>query len=84
MMKNYMTMGTFVRGKKHESDSTGRAATPFHEERADMLIYGGSPSPPPPHIESWSKLKLTARAINVVGPTVLEYLCWSESSITFD
>jgi hypothetical protein len=49
MMKNYMTMRTFVRGKKHESDSTGRAAAPFHEERADMLIYGGSPSPTSNH-----------------------------------
>jgi hypothetical protein len=42
MIKNYMTMGTFARGKKPEGDSTRKAATPFPEEKAVMLIYGGS------------------------------------------
>jgi hypothetical protein len=37
---------------------------------------------PHPH-ESQRKLKLIGRVINVIGPTVLEYLHWSESLITF-
>jgi hypothetical protein len=41
MMKNYMTMGTFARDKKPKGDSTGKAAAPFPEEKAIMLIYGG-------------------------------------------
>jgi hypothetical protein len=47
MMKNYMTTGIFVRGKKAEGDSMGKAATPFPEEKAVTSIYGG-PVPPPP------------------------------------
>jgi hypothetical protein len=47
MMKNYMTTGIFVRGKKPEGDSMGKAATPFPEEKAVTSIYGG-PFPPPP------------------------------------
>jgi hypothetical protein len=42
MMKNYMTMGTFARGKKPEGDSTGKVAAPFPEDKVVMLIYGGS------------------------------------------
>jgi hypothetical protein len=33
---NYMTMGTFARGKKPEGDSTGKVATPFPKEKAVM------------------------------------------------
>jgi hypothetical protein len=40
MMKNYMTTGTFVTGKKFEGDSTGKATAPFPEEKAVMLIHG--------------------------------------------
>jgi hypothetical protein len=81
-MKNYMTTGTFARGKKPERDSMGKVATPFLKDKAIMSIYGSLP-PPPPH-ESWRKLKLTGRAINVISTAILEYLCWSESPITFD
>jgi hypothetical protein len=79
MMKNYMTTGTFARAKKPEDEPTRKAAAPFLEEKAVMSIYGG----PTPH-ESWCKLKLTGRVINVVSPAVSEYLCWSESPISFD
>jgi hypothetical protein len=41
MMKNYMTTRTFTKGKKPEGDSTGKAAAPFPEKKAVMLIYGG-------------------------------------------
>jgi hypothetical protein len=54
MMKNYMTTGTFVRGKKLEGDSMGMIAAPFPEENVVMSIYGG----PAPH-ESRHKVKLT-------------------------
>jgi hypothetical protein len=47
MMKNYMTTGTFTKGKKPKGDSVGKAAVPFTEEKAVMLIYG-RPAPPPP------------------------------------
>jgi hypothetical protein len=70
MMKNYMTIGTLTKGKRHEGDSVGKVVTPFHEEMAAMSIYGG----PFPH-ESWCKLKLIGQAINVVSTMVLEYLC---------
>jgi hypothetical protein len=43
MMKNYMTMKTFARGKNPKGDSTGKAATPFPKEKAVMSIYGGPP-----------------------------------------
>jgi hypothetical protein len=43
MMKNYMTTGTFARGKKPEGDLTGKVVAPFPEEKAVMLIYSGSP-----------------------------------------
>jgi hypothetical protein len=79
MMKNYLTTGGFARGKKPESDSVGKVATPFSEEKVVMSIYGG----PTPH-ESQSKLKHTSRAVNVVSPAPLEYLRWSEAPITFD
>jgi hypothetical protein len=79
MMKNYKTMGTFTRGKKLKGDPTGKAATPFREEKVVMSIYGG-----PARHESQRKLKLTDRAINVVSVVVPEYLHCSESSITFD
>jgi hypothetical protein len=39
MMKNYMTMGTFTKGKKPEGDSLGKAVAPFPKEKAIMLIY---------------------------------------------
>jgi hypothetical protein len=79
MMKNYMTMGTFARGKKPEGDSTGKVAAPFPEEKAVMSIYGG----PAPH-ESWCKLKLTSQVVNTISPATPKYLCWFKSSITFD
>jgi hypothetical protein len=41
MMKNYMTTGTFAKGKRPEGDSVGKAAVPFPEEKAVMSIYGG-------------------------------------------
>jgi hypothetical protein len=47
MMKNYMTMGAFAKGKKPEGDSAGKAATPFAEEKSVMSIYGGPPSTSP-------------------------------------
>jgi hypothetical protein len=58
-----------------------KAAAPFPEEKAVMLIYGGLP--PPPH-ESWHKLKLTNRVVNAVSPATLKYIRWSESPIIFD
>jgi hypothetical protein len=79
MMKNYMTTGTFSRGKKPKSDSMGNATAPFPEEKAVMPIYGG----PTPH-ESRHKLKLTSRAVNAIYLATPEYLHWSESLITFD
>jgi hypothetical protein len=79
MMKNYMTTGTFARGKKPESDSVGRVAAPFPKEKMVMSIYGGHA----PH-ESRRKLKLTSRAVNTVSPAAPEYFHWSESLITFD
>jgi hypothetical protein len=79
MMKNYMTTGTFPKGKRPEGISAGKVATPFPEEKAVMSIYGG----PAPH-ESRHKLKLTGRAINIVSTVVSEYLCWYESPITFN
>jgi hypothetical protein len=79
MMKNYMTMGIFTKGKRPKGDSVWKATAPFPEEKAVMLIYGG----PAPH-ESRCKLKLTGQAINAVSATVSEYLRWFESLITFD
>jgi hypothetical protein len=79
MMNNYMTTGTFARGKKPEGDLMGKAAAPFPKEKAVMSIYDG----PTPH-ESQCKLNLVGRAINIVSLVVLEYLRWSESPITFD
>jgi hypothetical protein len=78
-MMNYMTMRTFAKGKKPKGDSVGKVPTPFLEEKAVMLIYGG-----PASHELQRKLKLTSRAINAVSAAVLEYLRWSESPITFD
>jgi hypothetical protein len=74
MMKNYM-----IKGKKPEGDPSGKAAMPFPEEKAVMLIYDG----PIPH-EFWCKLKLTSRAVNTVCLAIPEYHRWSESPITFD
>jgi hypothetical protein len=79
MMKNYMTMRTFAKGKRPEGDSAGKVAAPFPEEKAVMSIYGGSA----PH-ESWCKLKLIDCAINIISIVVPEYLCWLKSPITFD
>jgi hypothetical protein len=67
------------RSKKPESDSVGKAATPFPEEKVVMSIYGG----PAPH-ESRRKLKLTDRVINSMSVVVPKFLRWSKSSITFD
>jgi hypothetical protein len=79
MMKNYMTMGDFAKGKKPEGDSVGKATAPFPEGKVVMLIYGG----PTPH-ESQCKLKLTRWAVNAISPATPECLRWSESAITFD
>jgi hypothetical protein len=73
MMKNYMTMGAFAKGKKPKGDSAGNATLPFPEEKAVMSIYGGPTPPPLPH-ESRRKLKLTSQVINVVSPATPEYL----------
>jgi hypothetical protein len=67
MMNNYMTTGTFARGKKPEGDPTGKVAAPFPKEKALMSIYGG----PAPH-ESWRKLKLTNWAINSISTVIPE------------
>jgi hypothetical protein len=45
MMKNYMTMRTFATCKKSNSDLSGKATTPFPEEKAVMSIYGGPATP---------------------------------------
>jgi hypothetical protein len=45
MMKNYMTKGTFAKGKKSEGDLAGKVIAHFPEEKAVMSIYGG----PAPH-----------------------------------
>jgi hypothetical protein len=79
VMKNYMTMRNQARNKKPEGDSTVKAAAPFLEEKAVLSIYGGLA----PH-ESRLKLKLTYWAVNSVGTSIMEYLRWSESLITFD
>jgi hypothetical protein len=79
MMKKYMTTGNLARNKKPEGDSVGKVAAPFLEEKAVMSIYGGLT----PH-ESHCKLKLIDRAINSMSATVLEYLHWSKTLITFD
>jgi hypothetical protein len=42
MMKNYMTTGTFAKGKKPEGDSTGKVVAPFPEEKVVLSNYGGS------------------------------------------
>jgi hypothetical protein len=60
----------------------GKASAPLPEEKVVMSIFFCGPAPPP-H-ESWHKLKLIGRAINVVSTMVPKYLHWSESSITFD
>jgi hypothetical protein len=39
MMKNYMTMGSFSKGKKPEGDLVGKAAAPFPKEKDVMSIY---------------------------------------------
>jgi hypothetical protein len=51
MMKNYMTTRTFAKGKSPEGDPTGKAATPFPEEKTVMSIYGG-PAPMSPGVSS--------------------------------
>jgi hypothetical protein len=69
MMKNYLTMRTFAKGKRPEGDSMGKAVAPLSEEKAVMSIYGK----PNPH-ELQRKRKLTVQAINAVRIAVLEYL----------
>jgi hypothetical protein len=51
MMKNYMTTGTFAQRKKPESDSAGKVAAPFLEEKAVISIYGGH-APMSPDVSS--------------------------------
>jgi hypothetical protein len=62
MVNNYMTTGTFAKGKKPDGDSSGKAVAPFPNEKVVMLIYGGLAA-----YESRRKLTLTSRAINVVS-----------------
>jgi hypothetical protein len=61
-MKKFMTSGASSKGKKPEGDPDGKGVAPFSEEEAVMPIYSG----PVPH-ESWCKLKLTSREINIVS-----------------
>jgi hypothetical protein len=62
MMKNYMTMGTFAKGKKPKGDLEGKAAMPFPGEEVVMSIYVGSI----PH-KSCRKLKLMSQGINAIS-----------------
>jgi hypothetical protein len=78
-MKNYITMGSFTKGKKPEVDLAGKTATPFPKEKVVMSIY----CRPAPH-ESRHKLELTSQAVSTVRPAAPEYLHLSESLITFD
>jgi hypothetical protein len=73
MMKNYMTTVALAKSKKPKGDPVGKTATPFLGEEKVMSIYEG----PVPH-DSWRKLKLTSRVVNVVSLVTLEYLYWSE------
>jgi hypothetical protein len=41
MTKNYMTTGTFARGKKPEGGPMGKAVAPFPEEKAFISFYRG-------------------------------------------
>jgi hypothetical protein len=69
MMKNYMTTGAVAKGKKPVGNSASKAATPFHDEKVVMSIYGK----PAPH-ESWCKLKLTSQTVSAISLATLEYL----------
>jgi hypothetical protein len=62
MMKNYMTTGTFAKGKRPEGDSAGRATTPFPEEKVVMSIYGG----PAPTSRGISSSLLTEQSMSYV------------------
>jgi hypothetical protein len=79
MRKNYMTTGTFTRGKKPKGDLEGKTSTPHPEEEVVMSIYNG----PVPH-ESHPKLKLMSRVISAIILATLGYLHWSEPLITFN
>jgi hypothetical protein len=79
MVKNYMSTGTFANSKKPEGESVGKVAAPFLEKKAVMTIYLG-----PASHESRHQLKLTGWVINAVRAAVREYLCWSESPVTFN
>jgi hypothetical protein len=79
MMKNYMTIGAFTKGKNPEGDLAGKTATPFTEEKAVMSNYGGSASHDPRR-----KLKLTSQVVNAISPATPEYLHWSDSPVTFN
>jgi hypothetical protein len=46
-MKNYMTTGTFARGKKPERDSMGKVATPFSKTRQSCRFMAAYPPPLP-------------------------------------
>jgi hypothetical protein len=71
MMTNYMTMGTFAKGKKPKGDSVGKATAPFFEEKAVRSISDGPT--PPPH-EFMRKLKLISRAVITISMATLVYL----------
>jgi hypothetical protein len=44
MMKNYMTMGTFARGKKPEGGPTGKVATPLpRKEGSHVNLWWNCP-----------------------------------------
>jgi hypothetical protein len=46
MMKNYMTMGTFAKGRRHEGDSVGKVAASFTEDKVGQppMSHGASSS----------------------------------------
>jgi hypothetical protein len=43
MMKNFMTSGSLTRDKEPEEDMGESDSTPFNEEDAVMMVYGGCP-----------------------------------------
>jgi hypothetical protein len=43
MMKNFITSGSLTRDKEPEEDMGKSDSTPFNEEDAVMMVYGGCP-----------------------------------------
>jgi hypothetical protein len=43
MMKNFMTSGSLTRDKEPEEDMGESDSTPFNEEDAVVMVYGGRP-----------------------------------------